>query len=298
MREWYLRNKESISLKAKRKHLENPQIRKDRWRASHPIKPKKPSTFNRKEYVRQYYLKNKERILARQKKFNDAHKCEVKERIRKWTNENREWIKERSRIYLKSYRAKNREKERSKWKRYYERNKVELLAKKSSYNKELYKRDRDRILAVGRAYNARNKEKIKAQQKQYNKLKSAERARKNKAWRESNAEWIQKYRKENRHVEIRSASKRRALKRGATVSDLEAIRKWTARITSSPAFRCYYCDRLTSSLDVHFDHILPLSRFKLHNITNLCASCSSCNLSKGVKLPSEWIQNGQLIFDI
>lgn len=55
---------------------------------------------------------------------------------------------------------------------------------------------------------------------------------------------------------------------------------------------CAYCGIrvfLTLPKDCHVDHILPLSRGGSNYPDNLCLTCSSCNTSKGAKLPEEWI---------
>lgn len=259
--------------------------------------PEAVSTFNRKEYAQKHYRLNRESILARMRNHYSANKERIKARFLEWKRKNSEKFKLLTKKYGSRYHLKHPGRRAATWRRYYYRNQKKLAAQKSAYNKRVYPERKEQLLAAGRQYQLKNKIQIRAQQKEYYKRKAPERARSNKVWRSKNKEWIQKYRTENRHVEIRAAAKRRALKRGAEV-DMLSIKDWMIRVKSSPAFRCYYCDGTFSTLDVHFDHVLSLTRFKIHKIGNLCTACSACNLSKGAKLPSEWIKHGQLIFDI
>lgn len=257
-----------------------------------------PVSINRKQYLDQYYRLNRERIAARNHLHYLNNKEVIRQRFLDWKLRNLEKFKLNTKKAGIRYKLKYPGRRSEIWNRYYYRNHKKLSVHRSVFNKRVYPERKERLLAKNRNYHSENKTKIRVQQKEYRKRNALDRASYNKIWRLKNKEWIQRYRAENRHVEIRSAAKRRSLKRGASVRDLEAIKMWTRSITSSVAFRCYYCNRMVSSMDVHFDHILPLSKFKIHNITNLCASCPACNLSKGAKLPSEWIKHGQFIFDI
>lgn len=52
--------------------------------------------------------------------------------------------------------------------------------------------------------------------------------------------------------------------------------------------RCRYCHMFLRD-SFHLEHKIPLSRGGLHDDENLCLSCPSCNLSKGVKTEKEFI---------
>lgn len=255
------------------------------------------ATSQRKQYLQRYYRLNQERIRARNKAHYAANRDRIAKRGKEWRGRNLEVLKLRQVKYAERYFKKHPGRRAETWSRYYQQNRVKVLDQKSSYNKKRYSLKRDGILAKGRQYQATNKGKIKAQQKTYRKTNAQKLAQSNRAWRGRNKAWIQSYHKTNPHIQVMAAAKRRALKHGAAV-DILSIKDWMARIKSSPAFRCYYCKRTFSTMDVHFDHILPLTRFKIHKIGNLCASCPACNLSKSDKLPSEWTKHSQSIFDI
>lgn len=50
--------------------------------------------------------------------------------------------------------------------------------------------------------------------------------------------------------------------------------------------KCYYCGGET--VEMHIDHVVPLSRGGRHAIGNLVLACASCNVSKSDSLLVEW----------
>lgn len=51
---------------------------------------------------------------------------------------------------------------------------------------------------------------------------------------------------------------------------------------------CRYCGDEPET--PHIDHIVPVVRGGGNDEDNLCVACPSCNLSKGSKLPGDWLQ--------
>ena len=50
--------------------------------------------------------------------------------------------------------------------------------------------------------------------------------------------------------------------------------------------RCYYCGiNLDEVKKIEIDHILPYSKYKNGQTTNLCLACLECNKSKGKQDP-------------
>jgi 5-methylcytosine-specific restriction endonuclease McrA len=138
-----------------------------------------------------------------------------------------------------------------------------------------YHKSRASRLLTRRAYEDQRREKINSQRR----IHYAKNKHKNRA-------------------QIAAASaRRRALKKGCKL-DLRCIKKWMVDIKSRVAFRCYYCQRMFSTMDVCFDHVFPLSKGYPHRIENLCASCEPCNSRKHDKLISEWRTQGQLLFEL
>lgn len=58
--------------------------------------------------------------------------------------------------------------------------------------------------------------------------------------------------------------------------------------------RCYWCGKKVGDT-YHVDHIVPLSRGGSNWPENLVIACSTCNRSKGNKLPHEWSKGGRLL---
>jgi len=48
---------------------------------------------------------------------------------------------------------------------------------------------------------------------------------------------------------------------------------------------CVYCGKKSE----HIDHIIPLAKGGLHDITNVIGACGRCNKQKGAKHLSEWL---------
>ncbi len=92
-------------------------------------------------------------------------------------------------------------------------------------------------------------------------------------WREANRErW--------RALKRADEAKRRALLSKSTVDPVTADQ--LSSILKNP---CIYCGKPSK----HIDHFMPLCRGGSHTIDNLVPSCVSCNLSKGSKIPTEWL---------
>lgn len=82
-------------------------------------------------------------------------------------------------------------------------------------------------------------------------------------------------------------AKRRAMKRSATINP-KAIAEWMERAIRNKYATCYYCGRRVKGALVHFDHVIALSKGGLHEVSNLCVACASCNLKKSSKGLKEW----------
>ena len=122
---------------------------------------------SKKEYGKEYYLKNKEKLKEKRKKYclkNKEHikeydkeyRLKNKEKRKKYRLKNKEKLKE----YDKEYRLKNKEK----IKEYYLKNKEKL----KEYDKEYRLKNKEKKKECGKEYYLKNKEKIKEKRKEYN----------------------------------------------------------------------------------------------------------------------------------
>lgn len=96
-------------------------------------------------------------------------------------------------------------------------------------------------------------------------------------------EWV----KANREKAREQVRRRYALKKSVTVErvDYEAIVQRDGMV-------CYLCrSEITSLEDLHFDHVVPISRGGEHSMANVKLAHATCNLRKHDKLISEldWI---------
>ena len=60
------------------------------------------------------------------------------------------------------------------------------------------------------------------------------------------------------------------------------------RLYADQQGRCYWCRTFVGER-FHLDHAIPLARGGTNNPDNLRISCPTCNLSKGAKLPEDFL---------
>lgn len=115
-------------------------------------------------------------------------------------------------------------------------------------------------------------------------------------WREKNRQRLREqqlqYYRKNYSVHLNNCAKRRARKKSA-LTDPKAISEWMAKIRNQSWVRCHWCGTKVAGNQVHFDHVVAISRGGAHAIDNLCPSCSDCNQKKHNRLIADWICNGQ-----
>jgi len=56
---------------------------------------------------------------------------------------------------------------------------------------------------------------------------------------------------------------------------------------------CYWCGKALHN-KYHLDHVVPIAKGGSHAAYNLVSACSVCNLSKGAKMPNDFLKKGQL----
>ena len=87
---------------------------------------------------------------------------------------------------------------------------------------------------------------------------------------------------------------RRAKKFGLGISDTAILARF---LKGKKRFKCFYCGKIKVAKRriCHLEHLIPLSRGGLHTAHNIVLACAKCNLTKGRKLPNEFIKKGQLV---
>lgn len=205
-------------------------------------------------YKAAWYQAHREQCLSREKARNVLHK-------------------EEKRAYDIAYREENFE---------------ELKRKKQQYLDATAEHVRTRK----KAYRLANIQHIK----QKDKLRAVTHREENRKYKESyyakNGEKLKAkslaYAKANPEKCLAAAHKRRALKQGATVGELEVIVAWEKRWRKLEYVRCYWCLSLFSPSNCHSDHIVALCLKGPHSISNLVISCASCNLRKNNSTIADW----------
>ena len=89
---------------------------------------------DRRKYQRQYYLANRERLLAKQKKYAQENKDMLSAYWKEYRQKNKEKISARDKEYKKEYKEKNKKKIAERAKEY----RARTVQKRKEYNSEWY----------------------------------------------------------------------------------------------------------------------------------------------------------------
>lgn len=207
----------------------------------------------KKEYMRQYREKNKERIAAKVKEYQQKNSHAIKQYRKEY--EQTEAYKKSKKDACKRYYVKNREK-------ILENCKAKYLSDPAIV--------KDRV----KKWQAGNKDKVLQYKKNYTYNNPAKRKEANSRWSKNNPD----KRKANFH-------NRRESKKTGTISKIRI-----KRLLSLQRRKCYYCGTPFINSDFHVDHIIPLAKGGTNTDDNIQLLCPRCNLSKGAKDPIEFRQ--------
>jgi len=153
-------------------------------------------------------------------------------------------------------------------KEYYKNNKEKVNTRNNKYN-ETYKKRKQELDAKRRK---EKREEINKKKREY--YHSTGKAVGN-LWRANNPEKCKTYAFNRSH-------KRREKIKTSTLTSSE-VRNWL----SQQVLICSYCN--VSCIDnYHVDHIEPLSKNGVHELSNFTISCPTCNISKGNKSILYW----------
>ena len=163
------------------------------------IKTKEQKAMTKDEYHKaikvnklkeDYYQKNKEKILLKQKKYYQENKDKIRKNTKEYKLKNKERILLKQKEYYKEnkdkiakinkeYNIRNKEKCAQAKRKYYQKNREKIIEKNIEYNKnnpekclaalrKYSKTHKAKIAERSRAYNMRNKELISIRNKSYN----------------------------------------------------------------------------------------------------------------------------------
>ena len=117
----------------------------------------------KKEYDKERYQKNKEKILEQHKRYRKENKEKILEQNKRYYKENKEKILEKN----KRYRKKNKEKILEQTKGYYKENKEKI----SEQHKRYYQENKEKIKEQNKRHYQENRERINKQQAKRKKTK-------------------------------------------------------------------------------------------------------------------------------
>lgn len=164
--------------------------------------------------------------------------------------------------------------------------------KAAEYARRGYARHRDRARAYRRRYYAENRDAILASSRQYRQQNAEAIAERKRIYAQANADRLGEYYAEwarlNPGKRRESHRRRRARLAGTFVRQVDY-----AAILAGFGMVCHICGGgIGSATDLHFDHVIPVSRGGSHVQENILPSHTICNLRKGTKLMSELLPAG------
>lgn len=135
-------------------------------------------------------------------------------------------------------------------------------------NRRWYERNKEQEQERGRKKRADNAEYYRLQALKWNREHPERCKENNRNWRQANPEKVRQ-----------KTQKRNALKKGNAVGivDYEVILERDGLI-------CHICTEAVEPQDVHFDHVIPLSKGGPHSMENIKVAHARCNTRKGDKL--------------
>ena len=216
----------------------------------------------------EYYQKNKEKVKQRVKKYKEENKDKIKEYGKEYYQKNKEKIKQRVRLYHENNKDKTKE--------YRERNKDRIKEYSREYSKKYRFGDkREELLAKKRKYHWDNREKILEKKKEYSKRPEVK-AMRNKKSKHNYDNDIQYKLTTLIRSRLRLAIKNKS-KQGSAIKNLGC---------SVDEFKTYLENKFQEGMTWdnwsndgwHLDHVKPLCHFNLEDPKQLAEACHYTNL--------------------
>jgi 5-methylcytosine-specific restriction endonuclease McrA len=207
--------------------------------------------------------------------------------------------KEQIEEYRKAWYQRNKARISSMAKaRYFEANKEKILKRR-----ELALSKQERVRDYLHRWHQQNKERraVRAKELSADPIRKKRRVIATLKCRSKNPQkyraYMSAYQKRNRAKMNAHAAKRRALEKAATIN-LRSIEAWMAQVKARRFSKCYYCGERVRPNEIHFDHIVPISKGGAHAVENLCVSCAPCNQHKSASLITVLFRSGQQILSL
>ena len=182
---------------------------------------------------------------------NQCRRCSKEYRI-KYSNK----CKSHDLEYRRKYYSQNRDNINSLRRANY-KNHIDECRKSA---REKYSNNKEKFSEMNASYYEKNKYSIKLSQK---------------SWRSKN----------KASINLRNRARALQIKMQGKISQSEID-----QLIMTHDNRCFYCNIILTSSNLHLDHKIPLSRRGPHSIDNLVPACKNCNLKKGTKTDKEFLK--------
>ena len=156
---------------------------------------------------------------------------------------------------------------------------------REEYRREWISSNKDKKASLDKQYRLNNLDNIKMKKQQYYQDNKESILRINSIWKSEN---VIKYSQSNRLYAInnkpkisliKKAYKHRRRSKEKSILSANVLSNWISTQVSI----CPYCNKSLNNESFHIDHIDPLSKDGVHELSNLTVSCPSCNLHKSSK---------------
>lgn len=99
-------------------------------------------------------------------------------------------------------------------------------------------------------------------------------------YRKSSSNWAKKNPKNRCVRQARYTARKKNAEGSFTVENIKDL-------YAAQGARCYYCS-IEIEDGYHIEHMIPLSRGGMNDVSNICLACAPCNLSKNTKTAEEF----------
>ncbi len=241
-------------------------------------------------------------MFVKGKRYKDGLQPWCKTCRREYDCEHRKKNAERHRAQSRARYAANPEKHKAYWKRSYERHKD----KRRAYAREHYQENKEQLAERFARYYRENVEYMRARAAAW-RLANPERHKQNlrnwyeankeyakqyaRTYREANKDWLYslnaeraRHWKEANPERVRLLARQYSSRRRARLQDATMGTVSYRAILERDGHVCHICGLDVATDDVHFDHVIPLSKGGAHSMENIKVSHSKCNLRKAARL--------------
>jgi dsDNA-specific endonuclease/ATPase MutS2 len=181
----------------------------------------------------------------------------------------------------KDYYYSNIERVKERTKEYYANNKEKM----NKATKKWQKANKAKVDKRAKEWKRQNPDKCKKVSKKYRDANRDIMLERTREWKKENPDKIKAWVEKNRAIVTQYSRTRRARK-------LKAKGTFTANQFKNKQERqknkCWWCTEELEGKKVHADHVIPLSKGGTNDISNIVASCASCNFKKNAKMPHEF----------